>query len=310
MKKFRQSASAMLSLIIIFAFFGISVAAAEEDILFYDEATGTSYTSIVIDGSFWIGATSPHLRFTIIRHRLTPRRSPKMKLMSISELKWQNAGYAFVGNQYLFLVDGKGYTFDIIPASGSLEDGLNTMYVVRSNGYKVVSEASAILSRQSGQPDELEMMIPLDFFYRNPSMLQTITFSSSNLGSQSITATGVSTAPIFFIASGLVAIGADISFEERLKHDSGNDIFLWSLGFTSCFNGSVKLPFSKFMIGSVGFFVLMMIVLQPIITFPLAKAVAAATGVIGGATGAFIPTISIHSYLFVMDQSYFPIRRL
>lgn len=208
MKKFRQSASAMLSLIIIFAFFGISVAAAEEDILFYDEATGTSYTSIVIDGSFsdWSDKPSSPIYYNSAQAHTAALTKDEVNVYL--RIKMADAGYAFVGSQYLFLVDGKGYTFDIIPASGSLEDGLNTMYVVRSNGYKVVSEASAILSRQSGQPDELEMMIPLDFFYRNPSMLQTITFSSTNLGSQSITATGVSTAPIFFIASGLVAIGA------------------------------------------------------------------------------------------------------
>lgn len=63
-----------------------------------------------------------------------------------------------------------------------------------------------------------------------------------------------------------------------------------------------KLPFFKFMIGSVGFFVLMMIVLQPIITFPLAKAVAAATGVIGSATGAFYSYYQ-YSLIFIRHGS-------
>ena len=60
-----------------------------------------------------------------------------------------------------------------------------------------------------------------------------------------------------------------------------------------------KLPFFKFMIGSVGFFVLLMIMLQPIITTPLAKGVAAATGVIGSATGAIY---SYYQYSHIFNR--------
>lgn len=48
-----------------------------------------------------------------------------------------------------------------------------------------------------------------------------------------------------------------------------------------------KLTFFKFLVGSVGLFILLMLVLQPVITIPLAKAVAAATGLVGNLTGAF-----------------------
>lgn len=48
-----------------------------------------------------------------------------------------------------------------------------------------------------------------------------------------------------------------------------------------------KLTFFKFLVGSVGMFVLLMLLLQPILTAPLAKAVAAVTGLIGEWTGAF-----------------------
>lgn len=51
--------------------------------------------------------------------------------------------------------------------------------------------------------------------------------------------------------------------------------------------GRSKLTFFKFLIGSVGLFVLLMLILQPVLTLPLSKAVAAATGVIGKMTGAF-----------------------
>ncbi len=48
-----------------------------------------------------------------------------------------------------------------------------------------------------------------------------------------------------------------------------------------------KLTFFKFLVGSVGMFILMMLLLQPILTAPLSKAVAAVTGLIGDWTGAF-----------------------
>ena len=51
--------------------------------------------------------------------------------------------------------------------------------------------------------------------------------------------------------------------------------------------GRSKLTFFKFLIGSVGLFVRLMLILQPVLTLPLSKAVAAATGVIGKMTGAF-----------------------
>ena len=48
-----------------------------------------------------------------------------------------------------------------------------------------------------------------------------------------------------------------------------------------------KLTFFKFLVGSVGMFVLLMLLLQPILTAPLSNAVAAVTGLIGEWTGAF-----------------------
>ena len=48
-----------------------------------------------------------------------------------------------------------------------------------------------------------------------------------------------------------------------------------------------KLTFFKFLVGSVGMFILMMLLLQPVLTVPLSKGVAAVTGLIGELTGAF-----------------------
>lgn len=48
-----------------------------------------------------------------------------------------------------------------------------------------------------------------------------------------------------------------------------------------------KLTFFKFLTGSVGLFVLLMITVQGYVTIPLSKAVAASTGIIGSLTGMF-----------------------
>lgn len=48
-----------------------------------------------------------------------------------------------------------------------------------------------------------------------------------------------------------------------------------------------NLDFFKFLCGSVGMFILMMIVLQPILTVPLSKMVTAATGILGDISGVF-----------------------
>jgi len=48
-----------------------------------------------------------------------------------------------------------------------------------------------------------------------------------------------------------------------------------------------KLDFFKFVVGSVGFFVFMMIWVQPVATDPLSKAVTSVSGIIGDITGIF-----------------------
>ena len=48
-----------------------------------------------------------------------------------------------------------------------------------------------------------------------------------------------------------------------------------------------KLPFWHFLLGSMGLFVILMIVLQPVLTMPLARAVSALAGVVGSLTGTF-----------------------
>ena len=48
-----------------------------------------------------------------------------------------------------------------------------------------------------------------------------------------------------------------------------------------------KLTFFQFLVGSVGLFIFIMVILQPLLTEPLSRAVAAATGVLGNLTGMY-----------------------
>ena len=48
-----------------------------------------------------------------------------------------------------------------------------------------------------------------------------------------------------------------------------------------------KLHAWSFMWGSLGLFVIMMITIQPVLTMPLARCVAAMAGIVGDITGAF-----------------------
>lgn len=47
------------------------------------------------------------------------------------------------------------------------------------------------------------------------------------------------------------------------------------------------LPFWHFLLGSMGSFAILMIILQPVLTMPLARAVSALAGVVGSLTGTF-----------------------
>lgn len=61
-----------------------------------------------------------------------------------------------------------------------------------------------------------------------------------------------------------------------------------------------RLPFFKFLVGSVGLFIFMMIILQPVVTVPLSRLVAAGAGVIGDLTGIFR---SYYQYSLIFIES-------
>lgn len=73
-------------------------------------------------------------------------------------------------------------------------------------------------------------------------------------------------------------------------------VFIWLYALSVFKRG--KLDFFRFLVGSVGLFIFMMIFLEPIIVSPLVSLVTSATGIVGDVTGLFE---SYHDYsiLFV-----------
>lgn len=73
-------------------------------------------------------------------------------------------------------------------------------------------------------------------------------------------------------------------------------VFLWLYALSVFRRG--KLDFFRFLVGSVGLFIFMMIFLEPILVTPLVSLVTSATGIVGDVTGLFE---SYHDYsiLFV-----------
>lgn len=73
-------------------------------------------------------------------------------------------------------------------------------------------------------------------------------------------------------------------------------VFIWLYALSVFKRG--KLDFFRFLVGSVGLFIFMMIFLEPIIVTPLVSLVTSATGIVGDVTGLFE---SYHDYsiLFV-----------
>ena len=62
-----------------------------------------------------------------------------------------------------------------------------------------------------------------------------------------------------------------------------------------------KLPFWHFILGAMGLFLLMMFLVRPVLTEPLARAVAAVAGLVGKVTGTFTPFFK-YGILFVQSD--------
>jgi uncharacterized protein (TIGR04145 family) len=99
-----------------------------------------------------------------------------------------------------------------------MTNGINEFEIRRQNGYKLIDDAPAYVTRTAGQPDECELRIPLNFFDPHPERVTSISFTCSNLGSQTVTYVGTSTTPYIIAGAGLVLAAAGIfAFTKKRK---------------------------------------------------------------------------------------------
>ncbi len=210
-----------ISILVTLFLLSVPVFAAEgDDVIILSDAQATDYVGITIDGYFsdWSDKPmSPIYYDSGTVHTGSLYRDESYVYLYI---RMSDIGYTqFNGYGYKFTVDGKLYTFAVTPVSGSIGNGNTTMQVIRENGWQPVAGANGIVNRAAGQGDRMEMRIPLNYFFRQPETLVTITFQSDNLGPQVLTATGTPTLPFIIAGSGLVAatLGYFIRKRKRVK---------------------------------------------------------------------------------------------
>lgn len=206
------------------------VLAAEGDgVIFINAAEASSVVGITIDGNFTDWEDKAELPFPIYYDTGTQRGGILYRDADYVYLYIQTAptGYdGFNGYNYIFTVDGKPYAFSVVPVSGSIGNGNTTMKIIREEGYKVVDGASGIVHRSTTNyfpttdypvGDQMEMRIPLKYFFRQPETLVTIKFNSPNLGTQILTATGTPTMPFVLAAVGLLVASAGYFLLKRKR---------------------------------------------------------------------------------------------
>ena len=112
----------------------------------------------------------------------------------------------FNGYNYCFTVDGIQTFVAVVPPEGEgyNTDGDTPLVVRAQNGYTLINDAAGVLTRHPGKSDEWEIRIPLSFFTPDPDSVSTIPFYCSNLGPQSLIATGTPTMPFVLAGAGLV----------------------------------------------------------------------------------------------------------
>ena len=126
----------------------------------------------------------------------------------------------FNGYNYCFTVDGIQTFVAVVPPEGEdyNADGDTPLVVRAQNGYTLINDAAGVLTRHPGKSDEWEIRIPLSFFTPDPDSVSTITFYCSNLGPQSLIATGTPTMPFVLAGAGLViAAGGYAAYRRKNK---------------------------------------------------------------------------------------------
>lgn len=127
----------------------------------------------------------------------------------------------FNGWGYEFTVDGTSTIVAAVVTSGQIADGNNVLEIQEirgQNGYrKPISGAEGFLAHLTGEPDEWELSIPLEYFSNSPELISTITFNCWFLGPQVLTATGTPTWPYLVAGTGVAIAFAGYMLSKR-KH--------------------------------------------------------------------------------------------
>jgi uncharacterized protein (TIGR04145 family) len=185
----------------------------------------SSYVPISIDGNFEDWADKPHSQLSYSWDTNNNYHSGALfrdETYIYLHIRMSPNSYTqFNGNNYIFNVDNMpdfGVQVETVNYSAIVE-GENQLVIRRQSGYKIIDSATGYLTRTTGQPDEWELRIPLETFQGTVKNIRTITFRCSNLGEQTLIATGTPTLPYLIVAGGLViaVAGYQISRRKRKK---------------------------------------------------------------------------------------------
>lgn len=175
------------------------------DVIYTADEVTTDKLAITIDGSFEDWSDKPVYELFYSSSTVHHVQIFRDDIYVYLHIRMSETGYRdFTGSNFCFYFDNKNNYVDVVPVSGQVIFGVNAFEIRRQNGYKLIDDAPAYVTHTEGQPDECELKIPLRFFDPHPERVTSITFSSTNLGSQSVKFEGTSTGPYIIAGAGLV----------------------------------------------------------------------------------------------------------
>ncbi len=216
-KKYATITICMFAIIAVLGFTFPVFASSNTEVVYTDADSASDYVEIKIDGIYsdWSDKPSTDIFYSsgMVHHGALFRDSEYVYL----HIQMSPTGYSsFNGSNYCFTVDGKSTYVAVLPQNNQgIVYGNTPLEIRRQNGYKLVEEASGKLTHKIGAPDEWEIKIPLTLFTNHPDTISTIAFSCSNLGTQSLIATGTSTLPIIIVGAGMAFAAAGIVRSKR-----------------------------------------------------------------------------------------------
>src|ERR1035437_6492762 len=165
-KKYATIAVCLFSIFTVLSFSSPVNAATNGEVVYAASGSSSDYVGITIDGNYsdWSDKPSTDIYYSAgtVHHGSLFRDADYVYLHILMSAN----GYStFNGYNYCFSVDGKDTFVAVIPSNGqSIIYGNTRLEVRRQNGYKLVDNASGVLTRKIGLPDEWEIKIPLELF--------------------------------------------------------------------------------------------------------------------------------------------------